>query len=610
MQAVEIAVAAVVRRVHRYRVRSRRVEFLHVYYHESSYLMSRPAHLWLAALLTLGAACGGKSEAEGPDAGGADAIVADADAPDAFVPVDPSEELFRPDHILEIDITLAAADWAVLREQSSIGEPRITCGQQPLERPYTYFPGEITIDGQTISDVGVRKKGGFGSLSSTRPSMKIKANEYVSGQKIFGLKRLTLNNNKQDEAEISQCLGYELFSAAGVPASRCSFAHVTVNGEDLGLYSNVESLRPEFLGRHFENTDGRLYESGGDFVPGGTAGFQPKVDRENPDCSDIDALIEATQVPDAELVASLGAYLDLDEFMTYWAMEVLTDHWDGYANNRNNYFFYHDPISDRFQFIPWGIDALFTGRQRTTRPYSVFACGGMAWRLYDVEETRDMYLDRLRQLLDTVWDEAAILAEIARMQALIEPLVDPTHSGDLAGRIQGVRDFVLGRRQQLTAELDAGPPVWPYPEGEESCRISLGTISATFDTTWDSLDEWIPNSGTTSGTVGGVSVDSDTVYSNAGLSDDSKAVIQVFAQLDDGRFAVLFLLIQDPANLTPGTRAIDLVNVAAMMSFYDPATDTSSGGGLILNGSLTLTSAEATSGAPLVGSMTGEVFEL
>ena len=71
----------------------------------------------------------------------------------------------------------------------------------------------------------------------------MKANEYVMGQKIAGLKQLTLNNNHQDETLISQCLGYSLFRAAGVPAPRCAFAHVTMNGVDLGVYSNVESVR-------------------------------------------------------------------------------------------------------------------------------------------------------------------------------------------------------------------------------------------------------------------------------------------------------------------------------------------------------------------------------
>ncbi len=37
-------------------------------------------------------------------------------------------------------------------------------------------------------------------------------------------------------------MAYKLFNDAGVQAPRCSFAKVTVNGEYLGLYSNVESI--------------------------------------------------------------------------------------------------------------------------------------------------------------------------------------------------------------------------------------------------------------------------------------------------------------------------------------------------------------------------------
>src|SRR5262249_53709556 len=139
---------------------------------------------------------------------------------------------------------------------------------------------------------------------------------------------------------------------------------------------------------------GRLYESGGDFWPGGTGEFQPKVDEEAPDCSDLERIVDAIQAPDGEVVDALNAAVDVEEFTTFWAMEVITDHWDGYANNLNNYYLYHDPSSDKFQFIPWGVDALFTGRARTTRPMSVFACGSLPWRLYDVPETRDLYLAR------------------------------------------------------------------------------------------------------------------------------------------------------------------------------------------------------------------------
>ena len=39
--------------------------------------------------------------------------------------------------------------------------------------------------------------------------------------------------------------------AAGVVAPRCNFATVTVNGQLIGLYVHVESIKKQFVGRHF-----------------------------------------------------------------------------------------------------------------------------------------------------------------------------------------------------------------------------------------------------------------------------------------------------------------------------------------------------------------------
>lgn len=556
----------------------------------------------LCALAALTIGCGSEVFEDGPDG--------EASRVDAGTAVDLSEALFRPDHILEVEITLAAADWELLRnEPDVIGMPKVMCAYQPTEKPYNYYMAEVTVDGATVSNVGVRKKGGLGSMSSSRPALKVKANEFVPGQRISGLKKLTFNNNHQDPSLISQCLGYGLFRAAGLPASRCSFAHVVVNGEDLGIYSNVESIGKDFLARHFADNSGRLYESGGEFAPGQTGRFQPKVNKPAPDCSDLAPVVTALQSSDAQLANALDSVVNLDAFMTYWAMEVLTDHWDGYANNQNNYFFYHDPGSDQFHYVPWGIDSLFGGRERTTRPYSVFACGNMPWRLYEAPDTRAMYLAKLRELITTVWDESAILAEIARMQALIEPIADPTNNGNLAAQVQSVRDFVSSRSAVLLGELNAGEPVWAYPAGEDSCRINIGTISATFTTVWDSLGDLGAGTATTGGSVSGITIDTASGFSNAGIDNEGKAVVKILGELPDGRYAVIHVFVQDPLNVTPGTAPIDLLNIAAIMVFDDPATSTSSGGGLVLNGTLTFTSANTTTSGAIVGSMTGDLFE-
>lgn len=530
----------------------------------------------------------------------------DADVPDAAV--DPSDGLFRPDHVLEVAITLPPADWSVLRTQREDASSRTTCSHQPTTPGYTYFSAEITIDGVRIPNVGLRKKGGLGSLSATRPGLKVKANEYVSGQRIFGLKQITLNNNHQDPTLISQCLGYGLFRTAGLKASRCSFAHVVVNGDDLGVYSNVETIGGEFLDRNFIDGSGRLYESGGDFTPTATADFQPKTNSSAPNCGDLDPVVAALGAPDNQLVSQLGSVVDLDQYMRFWAMEVVTDHWDGYANNRNNAFFYHDPTSNRIQFLPWGIDALFTGRERTTRPYSVFACGSMAWRLYNAAPTRALYLAALRSVMADVWNETAILAEVDRMEALLTPIADPTHTGKLAGEIARVRIFIAGRKQKLKAEIDAGDPVWPYA-ADKSCLPKIGNLSSTFTSPWASLDQFGAGSGTMTGTVSSVALASSTVYASSGIASDGKATIQLFVPLADGRYAVVFIPA-DPAYFTVGAHPIDLSNVFALMVFYDPVTNKTSGGGLMLPGTLTLTTVNMTPGAPVVGSISGDIVEL
>ncbi|MFM2415927.1 MAG: hypothetical protein RL385_650 [Pseudomonadota bacterium] len=551
---------------------------------------------------------------DGGELSGATVASDAAAAPDtgasAEAGADPSDALFRPDHVLEVRITLAPGDWEALRsEEPDLGDTRSSCTGKVAADPYTNFHADLSIDGVSLSNVAVRKKGGLGSSSSTRPGLKVDLHEYVAEQDLFGLEHLTLNNNRQDPSLIHQCLGYGLFRAAGLPASRCSFAHVVVNGEDLGVYSNVETIKREFLRRNFADGSGNLYESGGDFLPGRVAGFQPKGNAAPPDCSALDAVVKALASPDDALVARLGALLDLPEFIRYWAMEVITDHWDGYANNQNNVYVYADPTSGKLKFIPWGIDALFTGRERSTRPSSVYACGALSWRLYDVPGTRSMYLASLRDLLATVWDVPAILAEIDRMEALVAPYADPTSAASLAKEIAKVRSFVSARAGVLLRELDAGDPVWPYA-ADASCRPRIGSVSASFSAPWGSLDAFDVGSGTMNGSLGSIALSASSIRASAGIGDDGKPAIRLLHPLPDGRYAGVYVVVDNLAALAPGTRAIDLGNVAAVVTIFDPATDTSSSPSLIFPGTFTLDSAGSSAGGVIAGSLQGDIMEI
>ena len=155
----------------------------------------------------------------------------------------------------------------------------------------------MTIDGVVFPNVGLRKKGFLGSLSTTRPSLKIKLNHTDKDADIEGLTNLTLNNNQQDISLMSQFMGYALFNAAGSPAPRCAYAKVTVNGVNLGVYSHVETVRKSFLRRAFGTDDGTLYEGPYvDFYEGWLGSFEHKTGKDAPGREKIQQLIKVLKV--------------------------------------------------------------------------------------------------------------------------------------------------------------------------------------------------------------------------------------------------------------------------------------------------------------------------
>src|SRR5438046_2663916 len=94
-----------------------------------------------------------------------------------------------------------------------------------------------------------------------KPSLTLSFDKFVPGQRFHGLSKIHLNNSVEDPSYLHECLGAELFGAAGVPAPRVAHALVELNGRKLGLYLLKEGFTQEFLGQYFHRTDGNLYEN-------------------------------------------------------------------------------------------------------------------------------------------------------------------------------------------------------------------------------------------------------------------------------------------------------------------------------------------------------------
>ena len=405
------------------------------------------------------------------------------------------------DRVLEVSIEIDPDDWDTLRHQTRTFEDLISeIEKYQLSRPfaniYTWFSATVTIDGETHTEVGVRKKGFLGSQSDTKPSLKLRYDKYVDDQSLGGvMERMTLNNSIQDLSMVNTCLAYQVIAAAGNPAPRCNFATVTVNGKNLGLYVHLEELKKPFLTRHFDSAEGNLYEGTvSDFTLPHHGTIEKKTNEDEDDWSDVEAVVAALQDPSDAGLEALGKLVDLDRFLSFWTAEVLVGHWDGYAGHRNNYHFYREP-DGKFVFIPWGVDDTFHLKDDpnpfdniSNPPLSVLALSSIPNRLYNNPEWRVKYAARMKEILDSAWEEDELLASVDVMAAIVQERALPDARAKAATDTERVRKFILKRKGGILADITPEPPDWPEPDYDVAAADGGGAESfeIRFETTWES----------------------------------------------------------------------------------------------------------------------------
>jgi hypothetical protein len=210
-----------------------------------------------------------------------------------------------------------------------------------------------------MENCSVKLKGSAGSfrqITEDRPGFSIRTAK-SRDQEFHGLSKFMLNNCAQDGTMLHEQMAGEMARAAGVPASRCGHAYVTLNNKLLGTYVVKEGFNKEFLTYFFANTKGHLYDGG--FC----SEINPDMQCEKGDPRDKSSLLELIgsfkeQKADIRM-RRMDRIVDIDAYLRYVALEEILCHWDGYSFNRNNYRIYEDPASGKFYFFLHGMDQMF-----------------------------------------------------------------------------------------------------------------------------------------------------------------------------------------------------------------------------------------------------------
>jgi hypothetical protein len=292
--------------------------------------------------------------------------------------------------------------------------------------PQTWVEATLTFEGRAYGPVGVNLKGtsSFEPIDQ-KPAFRVNINKFTKGARFFGLKEFLLNNMTQDQSMIHERLAYWLGrQVGGIPTPRCNHAWVTMNGQALGLYANVEEAKDQMMAYYFADSSGGVFTVNyADFTSTYVANFQYQDG--NPDTTLITDTINAlTMTPADAAIAAASKPVNMHGFARYWALMVAVGHWGGwpYAPDPEpagaNVRIYLDPTSQQIYFIPEGInDAFYTSDfDFMAHVKSVLAINcGRAYSCYqDFANQLNEILGKAAQL-DWVGESQRVAGQIASM---------------------------------------------------------------------------------------------------------------------------------------------------------------------------------------------------
>ncbi len=329
----------------------------------------------------------------------------------------------------EYELEVSSANWVALQND-----------------PFEYVSGTLKYGDETYSNVGIRYKGNssFYSIPGIKKSFKVHMNEFAPGQRFHGLKKLNFNNCFKDPSLMREMIGYDIFEAAGCPASRTSHIklYVTVPGtysrEFFGVYISVEQVNKHYLADRFPESSGNLYKSGqagGDLTWKGSDPSAYKTPLSNPpyekktnelvdDWSDFIHFLDVlNNTPVINFKTEIENVFNVDGFLDYLAANTVLSNMDSIAGRKCNFYLYHNMATGKFEFIPWDLNEVYgnfhgPGQDADTMLdldiYDPTSDGPhvLVDRILNVPEYEADYVERIRALVNGAFLPSSMHAEV------------------------------------------------------------------------------------------------------------------------------------------------------------------------------------------------------
>ncbi|TWT59297.1 CotH kinase family protein [Allorhodopirellula solitaria] len=273
--------------------------------------------------------------------------------------VTPQEgDLYDPSVLRTVFIDFASDDW-----ESEL---------EDFHNTDVEVPATLTVDGEEFPNCGIRFRGAssYGHVpSGHKRSLNVSVDMADDEQRVLGYKTLNLLNAHGDDSMLSTVL-YSHIARQHIAAPKANFVRVVINGENWGVFTNVEQFNKDFLKANFGSKKGARWKVHGSPRGGGgldyrgedLANYEHPYEQKSGGKKSLAKLAELCRVleqtPTEQLPAALEPICDVDGLLWFLALDNGLINGDGYWVRASDYSIYLDP-DDRFHIIPHDMNEAF-----------------------------------------------------------------------------------------------------------------------------------------------------------------------------------------------------------------------------------------------------------
>lgn len=239
--------------------------------------------------------------------------------------------------------------------------------------PKNKYKVELTFVGKdyikTFSGVTLSISGAGKSHNPQKQQWRwtLAAGDYIDNRNNFKLR-----NMEEDPTQMREKLYADCLRAMGTYANQANMVRYFINGEGFGTFNMLDDvkyysfIRANFYAGNPPSQMGPLYDgaSGATWAVSSNKDYSSfKPTKGSPEGSEaIDQVAKAfseTNVKDDASISKFGEIFDIDQFLRFMVMEVLTGSWDGYLMAQTNNGAYKDYTNNKWYYLGQDYDGSF-----------------------------------------------------------------------------------------------------------------------------------------------------------------------------------------------------------------------------------------------------------